>query len=68
MNGEETYRRVVEAQRPLEAGGDECTLLVLRVGGRVILLFHAAVSTSAVLSRQQVVELVGALQEAAQIA
>ena len=65
LSGPESYRAGIQAQRPVEAGGGACTLLVLRVGGSVVLSHHAAVATSAVLAVDEALELAGMLTAAA---
>jgi len=60
----ETYRAALQARRPATAGGGVCTLLVRRVGGRVQLLHHGALSTGAEMSDTQTHALVGYLSAA----
>lgn len=64
MGSEETYRHAFEARRVVQHGGGACTILVRRVGGDVQLLFHAVLETGAVLTEQQVTELIQALSAA----
>ncbi|TCP57491.1 hypothetical protein EV191_1011448 [Tamaricihabitans halophyticus] len=66
MASDETFRHALVAQLPFQAGGGACTVLVRRVGGDVQLLFHAVLDTTAVLTRQQVEELIAALSSAAE--
>lgn len=61
MSGGETYRAHIRASMPFEAGGEACTLIVLRVGGRVQLLHHGVFRTAADLTVAQAVELAGML-------
>jgi len=65
VTGQESYRAGIQAQRPFDAGGGACTLLVLRVGGSVVLSHHAAVQTSAVLAVDEAVDLAAMLTAAA---
>ncbi|TCP48619.1 hypothetical protein EV191_110179 [Tamaricihabitans halophyticus] len=64
MSGDETYRHALVARLPFQAGGGACTVLVRRVDGNVQLLFHAVLDTTAVLTRNQVAELIDALSAA----
>lgn len=61
----ETYRAAMEARCPADYGGGVCTLLVRRVGGQMQLLHHAALSTGAVLTPEEAIELADSLTAAA---
>lgn len=45
MNPDETgtYRAVLHARRPVDIGGEACTLIVRRVNGRIELLHYGVV-------------------------
>ncbi len=60
----ETYRAVLRARRPVDAGGGACTLIVRRVNGRIELLHHGVLSTGAVLTDDEADELAGRLTAA----
>ena len=66
MSGGETYRAHIRANMPVEAGGEACTLIILRVGRRVQLLHHGVFRTAADLTAAQAVELAGMLTAASQ--
>ncbi|MPZ66731.1 MAG: hypothetical protein GEU83_14875 [Pseudonocardiaceae bacterium] len=62
----ETYRAVLHARRPVDVGGEACTLIVRRVNGRIELLHHGVLSTGAMLTDDQADELARRLTAARQ--
>lgn len=67
-SGGETYRGVVEARLPHDAGGTRCTVIVFRETGHprwVLLTVGGALRCTAILTGPQAVEVAGMLTAAA---
>ncbi len=63
----ETYRAVLCTRRPVDIGGEACTLIVRRVNGRIELLHHGVLSTGAVLTDDEADELAGRITAARRV-